>query len=156
MTEMEELVRRLQSSTPRTVDERELQSWRSDCAALIQDLRSWLGPGVEAGVFFLTDLEVDLDEEDFGPYTLPGLQVQILSPTARSVKVLPRGGRIMGLVNHEKGNARGRVDLVSGPSRAVLLRFLNGSTRWMILDRSGHASHLDADTFARVLGDLVA
>ena len=163
MTEMEDLVRRLEGAKggPRTVDQHraeQLQSWTSDLARLMSDVRAWLQPGEEAGVFFISLLEVELFEDDYGQYEVPALSVKILSEPDREVRIIPAGLRVKGIVTSGRRRitgVSGRVDLVSGPARAILLRFVNGGTRWELTSDKTEPEPFTSDALARVLAELV-
>jgi hypothetical protein len=163
---MRQLVKKLRASQPSgTVDEQlelDRQQWLQDLSSLMKALRSWLKEGEEEQVFKIEDDKVELVEQDLGAYEAPSLRI-FARTLGRTVKVLPKGLRIVGSVQDGARlvNAKGRVDLISGARRCTLLR--TPSREWKIAAPPLVArSHLvdvaksdlpalDADTFSEVL-----
>lgn len=161
---MEELVRKLSGEAHPSIDSKDSksrESWRKDLNVLVQDIKSWLTAGVNAGVFFVTDLEIELDEDDYDRYQVPGLEIRLLTRDSRKIQVLPRGLAVVGIAvfggAQRITGSQGRVDLVCGPARAILLRMRDdaSTTRWTLVRSVGEPRDLTSDTFAEVLNELI-
>jgi hypothetical protein len=157
---MENLLKKLQDQ-PKTVEEHfaeKKQEWIEDVAALISAMETWLKPLVDGNLARLERRTVDLDEPDTGGYSVDALTIYL---GGREVKVEPRGMRIVGVVPTGRDRvigARGRVDLVYGPSRATILRRSGGS--WQLASADGwpadkSAVDLTQETFADALAELI-
>lgn len=157
---MENLLRKLQDQ-PKTVEEHfaeKRQEWIDDVAELIDSMEEWLAPVVEKGLARLERRSVDIDEPDTGPYSVAALTIHL---GERAVKVEPRGMCVVGVVRTGSDRiigARGRVDLISGPSRATVLRRSNGT--WQLASADGwpadkSAVDLTEETFADALAELI-
>lgn len=157
---MEQLLRKLEDQ-PKSVVEHfaeKKREWIADVAKLITTLEEWLQPLVEKKLARLERRAVELDEPDTGPYSVDALTISLGD---REVKVEPRGMRVVGVVrsgNDRIVGARGRVDLVSGPSRATILRRSNGA--WQLASVDGwpsdkSAMDLTVETFADALAELI-
>lgn len=146
---------------PKTVEEHreeKKKEWIGDVSTLMANITTWLQPLVEAKLATVEQRIVELDEPDTGTYSVPALTINLGD---REVKVEPRAMRIVGVVRTGKDRivgSRGAVDLVSGPSRATILRRSDGS--WQLATVDGwpaekSATDLTADTFADALSELV-
>ncbi len=157
---MQNLLRKLQDQ-PKSVEEHfaeTKQEWIADVAKLITTMEEWLAPLVEKKLARLEHRTVELDDPDTGPYSVDALTISLGD---REVRVEPRGMRIVGAVRTEKGRiigVRGRVDLVSGPSRATILRLSSGAWQLAALDgwpADKSAMDLTEETFADALAELI-
>jgi hypothetical protein len=93
-----------------------------------------------------------------GTYSAAGLEISLVGAgEAQVVQVRPWGLSILGAV--EAGvaralNARGRVDVECGVTRALLLRFENGdSARWVAFS-GGNARTLDEKVFFELIAQV--
>lgn len=157
---IDDLMKKLQNQ-PTTVAEHfaeKKQEWVDDVATLIKSMEEWLKPLVEKKLARLERRTVELDEPDTGTYLVDALTIFLGD---RSVKVEPRGMRVVGVVRTGKDRivgARGMVELVSGPSRATILRRSDGS--WQLATADGwpaekSAADLNEETFADALAELL-
>lgn len=156
-----ENLRRKLEDQPKTVDEHfaeKKQEWIDDVAKLITAMEGWLKPLVDESRVRVARRTVELDEPDTGPYTVDALTIYLGD---REVKVEPRGMRVVSVVRTGRDRiigARGRVDLVSGPSRATILRRAAGT--WQLATADGWAADKSAvdlteETFADALAELI-
>ena len=97
------------------------QQWLSALDELFLKLGAWLEPGVREGLLQLSPGRVELTEESLGTYTAPTLTVDL--PGHLRVRLEPVGAEVF-------GGHTGRVDLISGPNKARLLREANG--QWVL------------------------
>jgi hypothetical protein len=157
---MENLLKKLQDQ-PKTVEEHfaeQKQEWIDDVAALITAMVGWLEPLVDKSLARVERRTVDLDEPDTGAYSVDALTIHLGD---REVKVEPRGMRVVGVVSTGKSRiigARGRVDLVCGPSRATILR--RSVRSWQLASADSwpadkSAVDLTQETFADALAELI-
>jgi hypothetical protein len=162
MPTMEQLLKKLAEDKNVTVEasfERQKAEWLADLARLFTHLKQWLAPGQDAGTVSIDDGETEIAEEDLGPYRAPTLKIRIRTGHPRTVIVEPKGMRVVGVITAGERRlvgASGRVDLTSGPSRAMLLRFRDaGNTTWKIILDDGTKDELSSDSFANALGFLI-
>lgn len=157
---IENLIKKL-AAQPTTVEQhwaKQRAEWIDDLAALMRNIRAWLAPAVEQQLARIEPREVELDEPDTGPYEADALTIHLGD---RKVAVEPRGMRIVGVMaagGRRVVGASGRVDLVSGPARATLLR--SADRAWRIASVDGwepgrDAVALDAESFADTLAELI-
>ncbi|MBL9025150.1 MAG: hypothetical protein JNL21_23330 [Myxococcales bacterium] len=163
MLKMEQLLKRLSSERVETVGEaldRKKDEWVDDLRSLLAQLRAWLADGEAAGTVSFREHEIELAEEDLGPYIVPALEIQVRTRHPASVHILPRGMRVLGVVvagPTRLVGACGRVDMMCGPSRVILLRFRSeGATSWKAVLDDGRTEILDKDGFATALSYLLA
>ena len=158
---IERLVEKLQSQ-PKTVDEHwaeKKQEWIDDVAALATNIAGWLAPAVEQRLARVERRKLEIDEADTGPYAIDALTIHLGD---REVRVEPRGMRIVGVIPTGAARivgARGRVDLVSGPARATILR--RADRTWQLATVDGwptdkSALPLTAETLADALAELIS
>ncbi|HTN84368.1 MAG TPA: hypothetical protein VL242_11800 [Sorangium sp.] len=158
---IERLVEKLQSQS-KTVDEHWAEKkleWIEDVAVLATNIEEWLAPAVEQRLARVERRKLELDEPDTGPYEIDALTIHLGD---REVRVEPRGMRVVGVVGTGAARivgARGRVDLVSGPARATILR--RADRTWQLATVDGwptdkSAVPLTADTLADALAELIA
>jgi len=101
-----------------------------DLRRLFDQIREWLAPG--SGSLVIAEHEIEIAEEDLGPYRVPAMTIRVRTGHPRTVHVEPKGMRVVGVVGVGERRllgASGRVDLTCGPSRAILLRFLDAGRR---------------------------
>jgi hypothetical protein len=147
---------------PKTVAEHwaeKREEWVADVAKLMRSITEWLAPAVKQDLVRVEPRKVQLEETQTGPYEVDALTIFLGD---REVRVEPRGMRVVGVVvagDKRVVRARGRVDLVSGPARATILRRADGA--WQLAsvdgwpaDKGGVA--LDADTMSDALAELIA
>lgn len=107
---------------------------------LIEMVQGWLRVEREGGLLDLVPKEVVVDEERLGSYRLPALDIKA---AGRVVALEPIARIIIG--------GLGRVDLVCGPKRLLLVR--NAQKQWFISSHeprdNGH--ELNEHTFSEAL-----
>ena len=86
--------------------------WLSDLRTLTAQVKDWLAPAVQKGLLRVQDDEVQIEEQYLGSYAAPSLVIS--GPGASRVKLVPIARLIVG--------AQGRVDLISGSEKFVLVR----------------------------------
>jgi hypothetical protein len=126
------------SSTART-------RWLESVDVLMRSIRAWLLPAVHEGLARIDMATVHVGEDDVGAYDAPALKIAL--PGELVVWVRPVGTLRIG--------ARGIVDVVCGPHRALLV--LNRAGLWKIRGPGASSSLalLDGHTFARTLRELI-
>src|SRR5450432_1025908 len=122
---IEKLVQQLEQQ-PKTVEQHfkeKRDEWIADVSKLLDEVTAWLGPAIEKKLVRIEPGEIELDEQDTGPYRVGTLTIHL---GGRKVEMKPRGMRVVGAIPSGGGKriigARGRVDLMSGPARATILR----------------------------------
>jgi hypothetical protein len=157
---IDNLLKKLEEQ-PKTVGEQWGQKraeWIEDVAALMANIRQWLAPAIAKKLVTVEARKVELDEPDTGPYEVDALTIYLGD---REVAVEPKGMRVVGIIpagGKRIVGARGRVDLVSGPSRATLLRRSDRSWQLATVDGWGpgrEAVPVDADRLADALAELI-
>jgi hypothetical protein len=148
-------------AAPDTVDEarrRQHEAWLTDLADLRRRVRGWLAPVADAESARLTDVEIEITDQDVGTYSAPALHIDlVVGGMVRRVALRPRGMRVVGVV--ESGGARfvgaaGRVDLEQGAIREILLRVRDdGETRWLTFG-TGTKRELDEALFFELLARI--
>lgn len=137
------------------------QSWLRDLRTLMARLEGWLQGAEFRDKLHVERQDWEIVEEDLGAYLVPTLTVVFRTKYPRKVQVLPRGMFVVGgIFRDDDGKDRrlvgasGRVDVVCGPARETLLRFMSGGdTTWRWLRRN---EALDEDGFFEVLRQLIA
>jgi hypothetical protein len=156
-------LRDAQSSVP-GVDpwERKKNEWVDDLEKLVATIEDWLAQARDEGLVAIEKKVIELREEDLGPYDVPTLEIRTRTRHPRTVHVLPRGMRIVGVVGAEpshrarKASATGRVDLISGASRTILLRAKKGQkTAWEVVLAGGGTVELDEERFLDAFNELI-
>lgn len=119
--------------------------WLDAVENLLATIRAWLQPASSEGLARIDAASVHVADDDVGAYDAPALKLAF--PGTRIVWVRPVGTLRVG--------AQGIVDLVCGSSRALLV--LNRAGVWKIRGpgASGSLAPLDAESFARALGELI-
>lgn len=153
-----ELLQREAGDANDVVLEQRQQAWIVDVKELMTRLAAFVADSSFEGKL---ETEPGTQElvEDLEPYEIPTLTINF-RPLGRKVKVLPRGLQVVGgIFTRADGQedrlvgASGRVDLVCGPGRATLLRFIgDDGTTWRWLGREGE---LDENSFFEALTRLV-
>lgn len=141
--------------------EQDKQTWLGDLRALIARLEGWLQGAEFRDKLHLEHQDWEIAEEDLGAYLVPTLTVVFRTKHPRKVQILPRGMYVVGGIfsdsdgkEHRLVGASGRVDVVCGPARETLLRFIaDDGTTWRWLRRN---EELDEDGFFEVLRQLIA
>jgi hypothetical protein len=158
---IEKLLHTLQER-PKTVDAHwaeKKQEWIDDVAALMGSIAAWLAPAVDEKLARIERRTLELDELDTGPYVVEALTIHL---SDREVRVEPRGMRVVGVIAAGEKRivgARGRVDLVSGPARATILRRTDRTWQLAAVDgwpTDRDAVALDAETLSDALAELIA
>jgi hypothetical protein len=158
---IDKLVQQLEKQ-PKTVEEHfaeKRDEWVADVAKLMRDVAEWLRPAIEKGLVKIDPYRVKFDEPDSGAYDIDALTIHL---GEREVHMTPRGMRVVGVVpsgGKRIVGARGRVDLVSGPARATILR--KSDRTWQLATVDGWSSEKEAvpltqETMTDALGELIA
>lgn len=167
MPGIDALLEKLETSQEKqTVEEhweKKKQEWIQDLENLRRTISQWLQRGVDRGLLKLESRTITLDEPDLGTYDAPALDIQIQTKGgAHVVKVEPRSLRVVGVIptpGVRIVGAVGRVDLICGPARAMLLRRSPGKWQFVAVDRefSSGSSVIDLseDSLAEVLAELI-
>lgn len=159
MAKANELLRALRAvhgrdSTVQDYWKRHKDQWVEDLRTLRSSVRDWMKPIEQEGFALVADTDFAITEPDVGHYLAPGLAIQVLVQEPKQVMLRPRGVRVVGVV--EAGGARvlgamGRVDLESGVTREILLRFRTDEvTSWASFSQ-GSRRDLDEDLFVELL-----
>ena len=159
MAKASELLRALRAvhgtdSTAMDYWKRHKDQWVEDLRTLRSSVRGWMKPIEQEGFAVVADTDFPISEPDVGYYLAPGLTIQLQVQDPRRVVLRPRGVRVLGVV--EAGGARvlgamGRVDLESGATREILLRFRSDDvTSWASFSL-GTRRDLDEDLFVELL-----
>jgi hypothetical protein len=157
---IEKLVHQLEQQ-PKTVEEHfkeKLDEWIADVSKLLDDVTAWLGPAVEKKLVRIERIEIEIDEQDTGAYHVGALTIYL---GERKVEMKPRGMRVVGAIpsgGRRIIGARGRVDLMSGPARATILRKSDRS--WQLAAVDGWPSDKEAvpltqETLTDALSELI-
>lgn len=152
---MRDLIDKLKER-PKTVQEHrdeQRAEWLSALRALFTQIEGWVRPAVEAGVLTTNQSSTEIVEQDLGSYMAPVLRI---SDGQLTVRLEPIGGRVVGIVgsgNTRLVGLRGRVDLVSGPTKVPLVRTSSGV--WQALPLRGEPRDLTEETFAELLGEVL-
>lgn len=163
------LLEKLRKDAPsvRTVEElleQQKEEWVADLGELMAKLTDWLADGIKEGLVKVEQRSVELAEEDLGAYEAPALTIHLRTAHPRSVKIEPKGMRIVGVIATGESRivgARGRVDLTCGAARAILLRWKGAphkdaaGTVWKLISRKGDQVELTEDAFSDALGELI-
>lgn len=136
---------------------RQKEDWSEDLLKLRRSILTWLAPVVEASSATAKNISFRLEEPDTGSYDAPGLKITLLTANPRTIRVRPRGVRVVGLVQTGGARvvgARGRVDLECGVAREILLRFKdNGPAKWVSFS-GGEKKELDEGLFFELLARI--
>lgn len=158
---IEKLLQKLEQQ-PKTVEQHwaeKKQEWIDDVAGLMESITEWLAPAVEKKLARIERRVVEIEEADTGPYDAAALTIHLGD---REVRVEPRGMRIVGVIVADEKRiigARGRVDLVSGPARATILRRTDRTWQLATVDgwpASKGAIPLSPEALADALAELIA
>jgi hypothetical protein len=119
--------------------------WLEAVDILMRSIRAWLLPAVHEGLARIDMATVHVGEDEVGAYDAPALKIAL--PGALIIWVRPVGTLRIG--------ARGIVDVVCGPHRALLV--LNRAGLWKIRGPgpSSSLALLDGHTFAQTLRELI-
>lgn len=135
------------------------RAWIHDLDELMALLEGWLAQPEFAKLLVVVVGAEELTEDDL-TYCVPTLTVSFQTPSRPEVKIVPRGMQVVGGIftgaDGKEGRlvgASGRVDILRGPIRATLLRFLgHDGTTWRWLSRDGQ---LDETSFFDVLRQMI-
>jgi hypothetical protein len=119
--------------------------WLDALRQLVRTLKQWLKPAIQEGLK-VEDYSATITEDHLGTYEAPALR--ITGPDSRTVTVEAKACNVIG--------AKGRVDLSSGPKKAMLVRY--GRSQWGIAVRNIRGLEkveLTQDTFSELLADLL-
>ena len=154
---IDNLLRKLEQQ-PKTVDEHwaeKRREWVEDVASLMRSIAEWLAPALEKDLARLEPRRLKLEEPDTGAYEVDALTIYLGD---REVRVEPRGMCVVGVVttgDRRIVGARGRVDLISGPARATILR--RRDRTWQLATVDGWAPDKGGIPLnAEALGDALA
>ncbi len=99
------------------------EKWIGQLQELIAKIRGWLNEAESKGLITLYTDEAQVIEQRLGAYRAPCLVIRF--PNGRFIRIEPRGLEVFG--------ANGRVDVLSGPSRAMLIQGEPG--KWEIVEK---------------------
>ena len=141
-------------SSPLEVRLQQQTEWRRDLDALMNQISTWLRELIEGGLLTFDRREVLLREDVVDEYAVSALALH--TPSGRTVDVLPLGRWTPG--------PEGRVDIVSPPRRARLLRHEEPATGQKggyfvsVPDANGkfQLQPLTQDSLAAVLQELLS
>lgn len=86
--------------------------WIEQVSRLMEQISGWLQPAVQEGLIQVEPLVLQLSEESLDPYECPGLRIR--PPKGPRIDIKPHARFVLGY--------EGRVDVVSGAKRAMLLQ----------------------------------
>jgi hypothetical protein len=123
--------------------------WLSELGALMAMLQRWLWPAVTERLVHAELSTIRVSDGPYGDYDAPALKIE--TPDRRTVWVRPAGVLSVG--------ARGWVDMVCGPYKAILV--LNRRGTWKVRVPSAAAAGsrlevLDERRFTQTLAELLA
>lgn len=122
--------------------------WLESLRKLMAQMKAWLSDAKSDGLLSIEDVTCDLSEDHLGTYSAPGLV--ITAPSGRKVDVAPHALVVIG--------AQGRVDLLSGPNRAMLIRS-SDTGEWLLATREAGAistQPLTDETFSEILWAILS
>jgi hypothetical protein len=142
--------------------EQKKNEWVEDLEKLVATIVEWLAQARDEGLLAIEKKTVELREQDTGPYDVPTLEIHTRTRHPRTVRVLPRGMRIVGVIGADaaqrarKPLVAGRVDVISGAVRATLLRARKaGKTSWEIVLSDGTTNPLNEERFIASFNELI-
>ncbi len=125
------------------------KEWEEDLDSLMQKIDMWLSDFVKNGLVEIFKETVSISEKGLGEYFAPVRKIRL--PDSRVITVIPVGRIVLG--------AGGRVDLDSGPMKAVLLRFGPGDWRVQVKpggSRKATYEILTEDSFSDIIEELIS
>jgi len=161
------LLEKLRQDAPgvKTVEEHlqdRKREWLADLDELMGTLAGWLADGEHQGLLRIERRDVEVAEEDLGPYSAPALSIRTLTAHPRTIQVQPRGLRVAGVIAAAGGRivgAHGRVDITCGAGRMILLRMREPVsapiTAWKLVLSDGKMAPLTEDAFSEALTELL-
>ena len=123
--------------------------WLTELRERMAQFKSWLEADREEGLYTITELEVDIDEERLGKYKAPGLLLK--TPGGRTIEIEPKARVIVG--------GLGRIDFSSVPNRFRLIQTEPGKWAFALVPTVGHNepySELGEESFFEHLYRLIA
>ena len=133
--------------------------WLGAIHRLLDQIRDWLRESDPEGVLDIEPYEVSRTEQDLGLYIR---RTSIEDPTrAGEVDVRPIGREVPFMaIRGASGDATefsGRVDITDGYRKYNLYREINqGKDLWQISDERNRFTYLNAESFERILQDLLS
>ena len=124
-----------------------LVDWTRNLRQVLDTMRAWLDADAFKKFLRVESFTVSLSEDHLGSYEVPALR--ILAPAGRTVEINPRARLVSG--------AQGRIDMRSGPNRAILVLGQDGLWRFPATYVSGRSEVvLSEDSFSEALRELLA
>ncbi len=132
--------------------------WLGAIHRLLDQIRDWLRESDPEGVLDIEPYEVSRTEQDLGTYDAPALKIRL---GAGEVDVRPIGREVPFMaIRGASGDATefsGRVDITDGYRKYNLYREMNqGKDLWQISDERNRFTYLNAESFERILQDLLS
>jgi hypothetical protein len=132
--------------------------WLGAIHRLLEQMRDWLRESDPEGVLDIEPYEVSRTEQNLGTYDAPALKIRL---GAGEVDVRPIGREVPFMaIRGASGDATtfsGRVDITDGYRKYNLYREINqGKDLWQISDERNKFSYLNAESFERILQDLLS
>jgi len=132
--------------------------WLGAIHRLLDRIRDWLRESDPEGVLDIEPYEVSRTEQDLGTYDAPALKIR-LGAGEVDVRPIGRGVPFMA-IRGASGDATefsGRVDITDGYRKYNLYREINqGKDLWQISDERNRFTYLNAESFERILQDLLS
>lgn len=121
--------------------------WIQQVHSLIQQIEQWLKPAREEELIVTELFKVPVAEEFLGaPYECPGLRIR--TPKGQRIEIAPHARLVLGY--------HGRIDLISGPKRAMLLQ--TSPNQWSVGNRvfgKLNLTDLTEETFWELIHELL-
>jgi hypothetical protein len=132
--------------------------WLAAINRLFDQIRDWLHQSDPEGLLDIEPFEVARTEHDLGSYDAPALKIQL---GAGEVSVLPMEHEVpIMAIRGASGTSTqfaGRVDITDGFRKYNLYRKVrDGKDVWQIRDDRNRFTYLDADSFVRILQELLS
>lgn len=119
-------------------------AWLDQLNSFLAEVERWLSPLVEEKLVSLRKKEIDIREELLGRYNAPSLEIQGSSWT---IILEPIGRHIIG--------AMGRVDILYGPKRIMIVLRDDGWKLAKKMDRGFEYKPFNEELFAEIIEELM-
>jgi hypothetical protein len=154
---MQELIEKL-NKQPQSSEEdlhRRQHEWLDAVNGLFREIEGWLAPAIAVGALKSQPSEIELDDPDLGKYTAPMKYIAVKQASGPAVRLEPISPGVTGLIvsGRRLTGLRGRVDLISGPTKIPLVRTQSGI--WKAVPLRGEPRDLTEESFAEMLNELL-
>lgn len=127
MLDIDTLIRKLENEPIRDDSKwaRKKEEWLQDLNDVIDQIYTWLKQAQARGVLDLQRHTLSVHEQDIGTYDAPALKIKLKRGAPREIRIEPKGMSVVAAIpapGRRVQGARGRVDFICGPARAMLLR----------------------------------